>query len=132
MPAAKKKASSRPTVASLAKQVEQLKSQVDGLQAEVEGLKSAVPAEEPVADLSESPVVLVLIDRNTVEVAHSNVPGLKVVVHDADVIRNPSVVEERDRNKTGVVEVEAKSFSGVDEALRAKVRDLGKIELPKA
>jgi len=129
---AAKKTSSKPTVASLAEQVERLQSQVDGLQAEVEGLKSAAPVEESVADLSESPVVLVLIDRNTVEVAHSNVPGLKVVVHDADVIRDHDVVEEEDRNKTGVIEVEAKSFSGVDDALRTRVRHLGKIELPKS
>lgn len=131
MPAAKKMDAKpggvRPTVASLAAEVADLRARIETL----ESGKPAEPAEPEVEDLSGAPVVLVMISRNTVEVVHANVPKLKVVVHDQDVVDSPSVVQADDKNRTGVLVVKPTKFSNVAAAVRDRVRDLGKVELPK-
>ena len=75
----------KPTVASLAEQVAELKGTIEDLRGSILTVL-AYKEQHAVADLSTSPVALIMIYRNTVETVYSNVPGLRVVVHDADVI----------------------------------------------
>lgn len=115
----------KPTLADLASELEEVKARLAALESRSE------PAAPAIEDLTGAPVVLVMIDRNTVEVVHSNVPGLKVVVHDADVLKNPGMVEPADKNKTGVMSIEPAGFDEVGKGVRDKVRELAKVELPK-
>jgi len=112
-------------MADVVKELEEVKARLAALEAK-SGSESLA-----VEDLSGSPVVLVMINRNTVEIVHSNVPGLKVVVHDEDVIGNPSTVEAADKNKTGVISIDPAGFDEVGKDVRDKVRELAKVELPK-
>ena len=124
----KKKSAAILAAEAINAKFEEMRQEIEELRERIANLETpAVPAK----DLSDQPTVVVNIARNTVEEIYSNVPGLVIIVRDDDVIKDPSVVEESDRNQTGVMELVGIPFSEMPANLREQIEEKINVIMPR-